>query len=333
MDIKTQLKNLLREAEIYQRQGLLNDAKAHYKKATDIIRSNPQIPNGQTLINSIVKRVVNLNQEIDKLNEVIKRNNPSVSDQKQDLIKKLFVAPGAKGNKNSRLDGAITLAKFGQYERALKEFEPLLKEPSLRVTAAKNIMRCLLELNDEKRALAAFSKWQKDDKFTRVQLEKIRFFSNQRLSKAGLKPLPKSGQSASKPVSKNAISKPAPAPGRRPMAKSPSAPPPAIDPSEFASDDDVLDISSIGIRFDSGPLDGNSYELDVSFQSGNSLNLIIPQQEKGLIDHIEVGTKLENIQFFSPIAILNGSGVVTAKNRIQSGPKEGNYSLDIAILK
>lgn len=334
MDIKTKLKNLLREAEVYQRQGLLNDAKENYKKATDIIRSNPEIRSGQTLINSIVKRVVSLNQEIDKVNEAISRSNPSVSGQKQDLIKKLFVTPGAKGDSSSRLNGAITLAKFGQYERALKEFEPLLKEPSLRVTAAKNIMRCLLELNDEKRALAAFAKWQKDDKFTRVQLEKIRFFANQRLSKAGLKSLPSPGQSLSKPVTQtqNPVSKPAPA--KRPATKRlPKTPPPAIDPNEFASDDDVLDISSIGIRFDSGPLKGNTYELDVSFQSGNSLNLIIPQQEKGLIDHIEVGTKLENIQFFSPIAILNGSGVVTAKNRIQTGPKEGNYSLDIAILK
>lgn len=331
MDIKTQLKNLLREAEIYQRQGLLKDAKKHYKKATEIIRSNPEIPNGQTLINSIVKRVVNLNQEINKVEEAIRRSNPSVSDQKQDLIKKLFVSSSPKNNANSRLEGAITLAKFGQYDRALKEFEPLLKEPALRVTAAKNIMRCLLEQNDEKRALAAFAKWQKDAGFTRVQLEKIRFFANQRLSKAGLKQLPKLGQSVSRPVAKNTVSKPAPA--KRPTPKSPPTPPPAIDPSELASDDDVLDISSIGIRFESGPLEGNSYELDVSFQSGNSLNLIIPQKEKGLIDHIEVGTKLENIQFFSPIAILNGSGVVTAKNRIQSGPKEGNYSLDIAILK
>lgn len=329
MNNKTVLKKLLKEAEIYQQQGLLNEAKENYKRATEIIRANPDIQGGQVLIDSIVKRVVHLNQEINKINEALSK--PLVSEQKQDLIKKLFISSGVKDADASRLDGAITLAKFGQYERALKEFEPLLERPPLRVTAAKNIIRCLLELDDGPGAQNTFNQWRTDDRFDPSQLEKIRFFANQRLKKSGMKTLPSVAQAAGQ--GQPAAAADANAESASTEAKDPAIPPPPIDPSEFASDEDVLDISSIGIHFDSGPLKGQNCELDVSFQSGNNLNLIIPDKERGLIDHLETGTKLENIQFFSPIAILNGSGVVTAKNKIQSGPKAGSYSLDIAILK
>lgn len=327
MDIKTTLKRILKEAELYQSQGLLNEAKENYKKATEVIRSNPDIRDGKTLIDTIVKRVVQLNQEINQINEAISK--PTVSDHKQELIKRLFTSSAADDPGASRLDGAITLAKFGQYERAIREFEPLLENDHLKMTAAKNILRCLLELDDADRATAVFQAWQADSRFVPQQLEKIRFFANQRLTKAGRQALPIGTESVE--TESDALP-PEPLSMVEETADPIQAPPP-IDPGELASDEDVLDISSIGIRIENGPLEGNYFELDISFQSGNSLNLILPKAEQELIDHLEVGTKLENIQFFSPIAILNGSGVVTSKNMIRSGPKEGNYSLDIAILK
>ncbi|MGD9018203.1 MAG: tetratricopeptide repeat protein [Desulfobacterales bacterium] len=329
MDIKTTLRRILKEAELYQSQGLLNEAKENYKKATEVIRSNPDIRDGKALIDTIVKRVVQLNQEINQINEAISK--PTVSDHKQELIKRLFTSSAADDPGAALLDGATTLAKFGQYERAINEFEPLLEDDRLKVTAAKNILRCLLELDDVGRATIVFDEWQSDGRFTSQQLEKIRFFANQRLTKTGHPAL----QAGTEPVETEVGSSP-PEPVstvQETVEPMPTQTPSPIDPGELASDDDVLDISSIGIRFESGPLDGQFFELDISFQSGNSLNLILPKTEQNLIDCLDVGTKLENIQFFSPIAILNGSGVVTSKNMIRSGPKEGNHSLDIAILK
>ena len=96
-------------------------------------------------------------------------------------------------------------------------------------------------------------------------------------------------------------------------------------------DEEFLDITSIGITFDSGPRKGKMVEFDVNFQSGNMLSLIISKQDQALIEDLKAGMELKDIQFYSPIAIFNGLGVVSSKTQIKSGPKQGDYCLDIRI--
>jgi tetratricopeptide (TPR) repeat protein len=95
---------------------------------------------------------------------------------------------------------------------------------------------------------------------------------------------------------------------------------------------EFIDISSIGITLDHGPEKGRVVELDVSFQSGNMINLIISSKDKAMIENFKAGDKLNGIQFYSPIAIFKGSGIVSANTQIDSGPKEGDYRLEIKIL-
>jgi len=72
-------------------------------------------------------------------------------------------------------------------------------------------------------------------------------------------------------------------------------------------------------------------ELDVSFQSGNVISLIVSSKDEHLIENLKVGVRLDDVHFYSPVAIFRGSGVVSAKTQIKSGPKKGDYSLDIKI--
>jgi len=95
---------------------------------------------------------------------------------------------------------------------------------------------------------------------------------------------------------------------------------------------EFIDISSIGITLDHGPEKGRVVELDVSFQSGNMINLIISSKDKAMIENFKAGDKLNGIQFYSPIAIFKGSGIVSANTQIDSGPKQGDYRLEIKIL-
>ena len=96
-------------------------------------------------------------------------------------------------------------------------------------------------------------------------------------------------------------------------------------------EDEYLDINAIKITFEKGPQKGKSIDLDVNFQSGNILSLIISSKDKSVIDNLEVGLKLKHVEFFSPIAIFEGTGVVAEKTMIGIGPKRGDYSLDIKI--
>lgn len=332
MDPKGQIIALLKEADLYQQQGLLNEAKVRYKKATDIIKENANLKNGQELIANIVKKVVDLNQKINQINKAAAK--PTVSGQKQDLIKKLFAGGREQDNHASLLEGAIALAKFGQFERALAEFERLLDIEAIRGAAAKNIVRCYLETEAFEDAAQCFERWVNDERFTDAQLDKVRFFLQGRFRKAGFErelyqreetiseddiqtlEVESSDSEASEtidaaPVEKQKVN---------------------LEDFELPEEEEFLDINSVGIMIQSGPQKGRSVEFDVSFQTGNSINLIISSKENELLETLEKGTQLNDLQFFSPIAILNGSGVVTGKTQIKSGPKEGDYSLDITIL-
>jgi len=332
MDPKDQIISLLKEADLYQNQGLLNEAKERYKKATDIIKNSANIKNGQELIASIVKKVVDLNQKIIKINQATSK--PAVSESKQSLIKKLFAGDGEKDNHTAALEGAIALAKFGQFDRALEEFEMLLDVEAVRVAAAKNIVRCQLEIEALEDAALCYDRWVGDDRFTYAQLDKIRFFLEGRFRKLGFeRELYQREETISDEDMESLEMESATA------EESPSSfigkdleNQPAVDAMELPEEDEFLDINSVGIQLPSGPQKGRLVEFDVSFQTGNSINLIISNKESALLDELLKGTKLNDMQFFSPIAILNGSGVVTAKTQIKSGPKEGDYSLDITIL-
>jgi Tfp pilus assembly protein PilF len=335
MDPKDQIIALLKEADLYQKQGLLNEAKERYKTATDIIKRNSSIKNGAELIASIVKKVVDLNQKINQINKATSK--PTVSDQKQDLIKKLFAGSGEKDDYTNLLEGAIALAKFGQFDRALAEFDRLLDIEAVRVAAAKNIARCHLEVDAFEEAAQCFDRWVGDDRFTTTQLDKIRFFLEGRFRKIGFD---RELYQREETISDEDM---------EPLEMESSAAIPAnsassdnvltvetqevdLDDMELPEEDEFLDINSVGILIQSGSQKGRMVEFDVSFQTGNSINLIISSKESDLLAALEKGTQLNDMQFFSPIAILNGSGVVTGKTQIKSGPKEGDYSLDITIL-
>ena len=331
MGATAQIKTLLREAGLYQQQGLLNEAKERYKKATEILKNNSEIANSQELIKSIVQKVVVLNQEINKINEALSK--PTVSDQKQDLIKNLFSGSQSDSDASRDLEGAIALAKFGQFDRALDEFNRLLADDAVRVAAAKNIIRCYVELSDMDRAVECFRAWVDDEGFKDVELKKIRFFLETRLRKLGhAGTLPERVAAADDETHANDAAQDAQGNTSDAFVDEVEAESVDFDSELELHEEEFLDINSVGIQLQSGSQKGQMLEFDVSFQTGNSINLIIPNTEKSLLKELKAGTKLQEMQFFSPIAILNGSGVVTAKTRIKSGPKEGDYSLDITIL-
>ena len=72
-------------------------------------------------------------------------------------------------------------------------------------------------------------------------------------------------------------------------------------------------------------------EIDVSFQSGNILSLIFSKEEKEWIDSLKVGQVLNDIQFYSSMAMFNASGVIASLAEIKVGPRKGDYNLDIKI--
>lgn len=312
MVLKTQIKTLLQEADLYRNQGLLTEAKEKYRRAADIIKQNQQIKNRDSLLAAIQKKVDGLQADTKRVERG--PSSPQLSSKAQDLIQKLFSFAGEEGQEKQALDGAIALAKFGQFERAIGELEKLLDNPQTRIEAAKGILSCHLSLEDTDRAVALYEEWLAGDSFESGQMERLRAYLEDNLEKKGI--------AASLPTGDVAE-----AVGEELIEEVDEEEPQNIG----KADEEFIDISSIGITFDSGPSKGNMVEFDVNFQSGNIISLIIPSQDKALIEPLEKGHKLNDIQFYSPIAIFKGKGLVSSKTQINSGPKRGDFCLDIKI--
>ena len=300
MGLKETIKKALREAELYKSQGLLNEARGKYEKAASLIENNDQIPNGKALLDSVKKKISALNSDHQKIKS--SPSTPEMSEKAQNLIKDLFTFSKESDPISIALEGAISLAKFGQYTRAIEEFNKLLSDDQARVPAAKNILSCYHEFVSIDQAVEEFKKWRASSQFSSGQLEKVRSFLQ------GL--IDKSGKTFE-------------------LDTETSIEPEVVMPDEAI--DDILDISSVGITLDRETQASGEVELDVSFQAGNVISVIISSKEKDLVENLTIGVKLNNVNFYSPIAIFKGSGIISASTKIDSGPKKGDYCLDIKV--
>jgi len=298
MSDKDQIKSLLKEAELYKRQSLLNQSKEKYLKALQVIEKSQQLGNRKKLMDAVQEKIRAVEEKLTEIDEA--PEVPELSESMQHLISKRFSF--SKDKDTAAIEGAVALAKFGQYEQALAEFKRLLKEGVLPVVVAKNIITCLLSFSTPEAAVAQFGQWVSRESLSKPQLKQIRTFLNSTLEKKGIKAeLPKLDDA------------------------------PAEAGKEEEEEDAVLDLASISIQLESGPLKGETVEFDVTFQSGNSVSVIIPARRKDLLDAFKTGMELSDIQCFSPIGFFRATGVLFGKTEIKDGPKQGDYLLEIAI--
>ena len=299
MDVKERLKSLLETAKLYRSQGLLFEAKGKYEDALTLIQETGLIKDGQNLIDIISKKISGVKKDIEKIEK--QPTLPEVSEKDQDVIKELFSDTTGKDKDAAALEGAVTLAKFGQFDRALKDFNELLKNDSVRMTAAKNVLRCHMARTSIEDAVVQFQKWQSTDIFTKNQLTAIRLFLEVfRFDNF-----------------KENISL---------QLKNPAH----VEKLEI-TDGEVPDICSMIITLIKGPLKGVTFILDVRFQIGNVITLFIEDHKEELIESFEVGNILDNLQFNSTIAIFKGKGIVAEKIRIDSGTRQGDCRIDIQV--
>jgi len=203
------------------------------------------------------------------------------------------------------MEGALALAKFGQYETALIEFKKILKAGILPVVTAKHIIRCHLALSSPNEAIDQYERWLDNETLEREQLKNVRSFLAAILERKGIKSnLPEAGEIKAEGSSMG---------------------------GKVTNEGDVLDISSVGVRFAKGSKKGKMIEFEVTFQSGNIISIVLSSNEESLVESLKLGIELPDMQFYSPIAIFRGKGIVSGKTKIKSGPKRGDYMLDIRV--
>jgi len=298
MSDRQRVESLVREADTYRSQGFLVAAKKKYMELLQLIQGHEKYSKNERLIKAVEGKIRSIEKEMTEVTKA--ETKPQLARETQDLIQKLFSF--SKNKDTATMEGAVALAKFGQYQKALTEFMRLMDEGILPLEAAKNILRCHLSLSPPEVALTQYKSWISRNDFPPDDLKYLRQFLKNLLDKRGVKvEIPEIVERAGKAKRKK------------------------------KAEEEVLDISSVGVPLNWGPLKGETVELEVSFQSGNTISIIVPSDKTQLLEAFEPGIRLPEMQCYSLIAVFNGTGVVSGKSQITSGPKKGDYTLDITI--
>jgi len=298
MSDKEQIKSLIKEAALYQKQGLFGESKEKYEEILTFIQQDERYVKDKKLIDAVkgkIRIVADNLDEIDKATET-----PPQSQEIQDLISRLFSF--SKDKDMAAIEGAVALAKFGQYEKALEEFQRLIEEGKMPLVAAKNSLMCHIAISSPDAAIAQFEQWVSRDAFSTSDLKYIRTFLENTLVKQGIK--------ADLPLVDEALD---------------------VEGESEEGEVDIIDISSVSVQLANGPRKGETVEFEVTFQLGNKISIIIPARQKDLADAFKTGLRLLEIKCFSPIAIFNARGIVSGLRIITSGPRSGDHALDITI--
>ncbi|MFC1859430.1 tetratricopeptide repeat protein [Thermodesulfobacteriota bacterium] len=300
MDVKSQIRLRLKEAQIYQTHGLFGEAKTFYREAVELIRNNPDLANRQKLLGHIAKLLKKLNSEAEKIRA--SETSPELTELQHQVVKEeAFVSKDGKTDA-ATFQVAATLLGFGQFNKALHEFNSLLKSTSFRVPAAKNILRCQVAVASTDKAVKQYSNWLQNDRFPPEEIATLRSLLLGILKRKGIE------------------------------AKLPELSVEVPDSSFEKTKEDFSDIISVMMSVVDSSQNTRTLDFDVSSQSGGVISVIVPREEDVLIDRLNVGSMLEEIRFFTPEAMFSDDCTVTSKTRINSGPKSGDWAIVMRLL-
>lgn len=298
MDVKAKINSLLKEAKVYQSQGLFDQSKERYSNVLDLIKDNPKLSKDQKLISSVKAKMKEIDGTLDEIEEA--SDTPELSEKVQDLISNLFSF--SKNKDVSAIEGAVALAKFGQYEKATAEFQRLINEGVLPLMAAKNMIRCHMSLGSSDAVLKQFQRWISRSSFPPGELNYLRNFIQNLFESEGIKAaIPELG---GKFKGKEKVE---------------------------TRSEDVFEISTVRVTFEEGPQKDKTLDFNVAFQLGNSISFNVSKGEKDLAEFLKPGAQLNKIRFFSPVSIFHAAGIVSDKKEVTAGPKKGDFIVDLII--
>lgn len=290
------VRSLVKQASVYRAQGLLAESRGKYQEILSFLGNRP-FQNIEKFTKAVRERLSDVKRDLAEIQSA--PSTPDLSPQLQNLIKKLFTF--SKTKEVGAIEGAMALAKFGQYEEAVTELQRLLKEGILPTVTAKNILRCYLSLSLPQAAVAQFKEWMRNDTLSKEDLKYVRDFLVSALKNKGINEQvpPLSGEIQ----------------------------------RTVKSQDDFLDISSIKIHFHDGKRHRYAVELDVVYQVGGLTSVVVSTADRALLDSLKLGKTLHDIQFYTPVTVFRGAGIVSRKSLIEKGPRKGNFLIDISLAE
>jgi tetratricopeptide (TPR) repeat protein len=295
MSEQDRILSLVREADLYQSQGLLPESRGKYEQALALIRSDTLLSKRQNIVEAVQKKIHKVEESIAELRVAPKL--PELSPELCSLIKKSFSF--SRTREVASMEAALALAKFGQYEEAINEFQALFRQDSLPIVTARHILRCYFSLSLPYAAIAQFKDWSSSQRLSKEDLKYVREFLEESLKEAGFQ-------------------------GHLPYLLGETA-------GSNRKGDDSLDISAIRIQFTEGSLNGQDFETDVLSQMGSMVSVTVPARREDLAEALRIGKRLTRIQCYSSMTFFVAQGIVSRKSKVERGPRQGDYLIDITV--
>ena len=168
------IKSILKEGQLYQSQGLLKEARKLYENAIALVERDDSLSEKSQIIEGIEKQIQALDADTYRVEN--KTHITEISSRDKDLIRRLFSTTMTNDKDDSTMEGAVALAKFGQFDRAISEFEDLIEESPLRIVAAKHILRCHMAIRTLHDPVLQFQKWVSTGYFGEEELAELSTF-------------------------------------------------------------------------------------------------------------------------------------------------------------
>lgn len=300
MGLKRSIQTILKEINVYLSHSLFVEAQRRYRHMEKLIRQSEKLKNKEKLLASIAERIKAIDSEMRKFDAI--PDSPKMSSQQKDLVKRWFSYSIENDPDSTVFKIAEAFLEFGQFEDALSEFKKLINSDSLRLVAAKNIIRCHLGLATLEKAIEEYRQWLSGGRFPVEQLEQIRSVLQAILIKKGISAiLPKPKISAD-------------------IAKTE----PHIELSS--------DIISVTLPSIASLPDQKEIELDVSYHNGPEISVIVKRYNAALLAILRTGQRLDNVRFNGHDITYTDSCVVAENKQIRVGPRKGDYSITLKIF-
>jgi adenylate cyclase len=114
--------SLVKEAEIYRGQGLIEESRETYARLLAFVQRHEKFMTNRELVHAVEEKIKAVDGEL--RDRDLRVEIPDLSEELQGLISKLF---SFSSNQDvAAIEGAVALAKFGQYEKALEKLQKLI---------------------------------------------------------------------------------------------------------------------------------------------------------------------------------------------------------------
>ena len=134
-----EIQKRLLEIETYRSHYLYNEARTCCRKLAKFIQKTKAVKSKHAFFTKIDKKVKQIDCELEAFSAL--SASVEMSPHEQSLVRQLFVS-GKDGSASADFETATALLVFGQRAAALSAFQKLLDDDTLRIAAAKSIIRC-----------------------------------------------------------------------------------------------------------------------------------------------------------------------------------------------